>query len=293
MRPVEEIRYDHIHGDASLLVASRHLKKLLLRLIAKLALPESEAVFRHHRDLARDIRVCLLNLCRSISRRDPVVELFGGLRHPLGNIFAECNLPDRRVVPQHAIAFARHKERNTRLGIPLGKFHDASLQVKERLLILAHSEQLLAVIRLEPVDQFVAVRAGSWLKSSWYDLKGACKFTAALIHGTCAVILLQKDFPLLVQKLQNAAIHDPAGQPSIDDLRRIVLYRYGGNPLFLPCRKKNAVIIRKKFASLGGSHPETVISPGFDQQQFFITAPEKPAVFFVDHVFLLSFFQSE
>ena len=47
-RPVEEINDEHVQRHAALPVASRHLEHLLLSPVARLALPEPEAVFRHH-----------------------------------------------------------------------------------------------------------------------------------------------------------------------------------------------------------------------------------------------------
>ena len=103
MRPVEIVRNDHIERNVLFFVAAGNLHDLVLRLVTELALPEAHAVFGHHRNGSGDFCVGFFNFRRTVARDDPVVHLFCGLCDPLGQVLTEGRMPDRRVVPEHAV----------------------------------------------------------------------------------------------------------------------------------------------------------------------------------------------
>ena len=171
VRPVEIIGNDHIDRQTSSLVFPRHFQYLFLCLITQLTLPEPHTILRHHRYLARSVRIGFLYLGRRIARRDPVVHLFCRFRHPFRHILTKCGMSDGRIVPQHAISPVREDERHAGLGIPVGQFDHAALQIQKRLLILSHTVQLLTVIRLKTNGQPIMIRALSGVKCARHDLQ--------------------------------------------------------------------------------------------------------------------------
>ena len=114
-RPVEEVDDDDGDRQAAALVLARHLQKLLLRLVAQLALPEAHRPVRHHRDGAGHGRVRFLDLRRGVARGDPVVDDLCGNRAPRRHVRAEGDRADARVVPQEAVAERGEHERDARL----------------------------------------------------------------------------------------------------------------------------------------------------------------------------------
>ncbi len=113
--PMVVIDHQHIYRNLTLLVFPGNLQHLLLIVIAQLALPEAQTVLRHHRRPARHGRIGLLDLCRRVSRRDPVIQLPGIFRDPFRSVAAEMHLAYGRIMPQKAIPQAGNIERNTGL----------------------------------------------------------------------------------------------------------------------------------------------------------------------------------
>ena len=106
MRPVEVIHDNDINRKIPALIFPRSLQNLLLRLVAKLALPESEPILRHHGNLSRYIRIMMLNFCRCVRRSDPVIQLLCGFRIPFRQILSKRHSPDGWIIPEHPIAAA-------------------------------------------------------------------------------------------------------------------------------------------------------------------------------------------
>ena len=142
---MEKVCYNDINLQSTAMIFPCHLKQLLLRLIAQLALPEAKSVLRHHRHLSGRICIGLLDLCRGISRCDPVVHLLRGFGNPLGHIFAKGHAADRRIVPQKSITVAGKCKRDTCLRIAMCQLQCTALDIQIRLLILAHSVELLTL----------------------------------------------------------------------------------------------------------------------------------------------------
>ena len=66
----------------------------------------------------------------AVAGREVVVELAAAARHPAGHVVAELDPPQRRVVPQQAVAFAGHHERHHVLAVALVQVDHAALQVE-------------------------------------------------------------------------------------------------------------------------------------------------------------------
>ncbi len=97
--PVEEINDDQIDRKISAFVLPCHFKQFLLCLIAEFALPEAEPILRHHRHRPRHLCISLLDLCRCISRHDPVIQHLCGIRLKTHNIPAKDRSAHTRIIP--------------------------------------------------------------------------------------------------------------------------------------------------------------------------------------------------
>ena len=154
--PVIVVDHENIQRNAAFFVLARHVQNLLLIVVAQLALPEAQAVLRHHRNFTNGICEVLLDLRRSIACGYPVVELFCGARQPFGRVRSEMYFADRCIVPQEAVAKARYIKRNARLRIAVRQFQVASLQVHPLLLILSHTINLLIRVGIEGYFQMIS-----------------------------------------------------------------------------------------------------------------------------------------
>ncbi|CAH0321334.1 hypothetical protein SRABI106_04379 [Rahnella aquatilis] len=106
IRPVEEVDDNHRNRQIAPPVFTRHLQHFLLRTVAQFALPETGRVFRHLRRSAGRAAILMQDVSGLVSGGDPVIHLLRDLRFPAGNVFAECRLANRRIVPQHAVTQA-------------------------------------------------------------------------------------------------------------------------------------------------------------------------------------------
>ena len=109
-RPMEEIHHNDGDREISFFILPGNFQELFLCLVTQLALPEAHRVIRHHRNRPRNRSIRLLNLGRSVSCRDPVIQLLRRFRFPRRDIPAEIHAPDRRIVPQKTVSQRRdHK----------------------------------------------------------------------------------------------------------------------------------------------------------------------------------------
>ena len=214
-RPVEEIHDDDRDGQSALLILPCDLQKLFLRLVAQLALPEAHRVVRHHRHGAGDGRVCLLDHGGRIPRGDPVVHLLRRLRLPCRDVLPEVYAPHRRVIPQEAVAKGRNHERDTRLGIAVRQLQVHSLQVQVRLLVLAHTVDLLGRIRDKTDLQRIFIAAGKRPELPRVNPQGTRRRSVHVIF--IPEILLQQKFPLLVAVFNLTDIVDNGSDLSVGD----------------------------------------------------------------------------
>ena len=282
MRPVEEVCHDHIERNASLLIFACDLQQLLLGLITKLALPETKAILRHHGDCPRGTGVGFFDLGRCIPGGDPVIQLLGGVSLPLGHILSEGDLADRRIIPQHTVSSARKHERNARLRISLCQFQDTSLHIQERLLILAHAVKSLVIVRLDTIDQLIAIAACLRPERPGIDLQRAGKLFAALIHIARAVVFLKQHLTVSVGEQKNAARRNVAGDVPVGDHGGLSFYN--NIRLCLLGSLERTVLIVEEFAPLGRADPEAVLSPRLYPQKFLVVSAKERIIFDRKHV---------
>ena len=171
---MEVVTYDEVDGQVPLLVLASDLEQFFLGLISQLTLPESQSIFWHDGYTAGDTRVGADDVSRGISRDDPVVECVCGVCLEGCGEGAEDSSAYGRIVPQEAVTEARKSKGHSGLRISLRKFKICTLQIEERLLVLAHAVYaLLWVLRLEPHSEVVVGRAETWLPLTSLDAQGA------------------------------------------------------------------------------------------------------------------------
>ena len=182
--PVEEIDDDLIDLDTFLLVLSCHGEHFLLGAVTELTLPQAHPVLREHRCASGNGRIIFHDLLRSVRNGQPVVHLFRGTGGPLGIILSEGGLADGRVVPEYTITKARYGKGNGNLGVSLGQLQHTALEIHVGLLILSHSEDLLAIVALEFYIQLILAAADDTLPLTVYNLQAAALFTEGSIVKT-------------------------------------------------------------------------------------------------------------
>ena len=146
---MEEIDDYHVKRDTLILVCAGHLEHFLRCPVAQLRLPQTQIPVRKLGRAACNIRVVFYDIRGRIANSDPVIDLLRGLRDPFGPVHTECRASDSRIVPEKTVAETRHGERHAYLGVSLRELKDTALHICAGLLVLAHSEDLLTVVRLE------------------------------------------------------------------------------------------------------------------------------------------------
>ena len=149
MAPVPEIDHQHRHRQAAALEFPRRGKELLLGPIAQFALPEAGCPLREQRSAAGHPGVVAHDVGVAVAGGDVVVELAAAARYPAGHVVAEFDPPQRRVVPQQAVAFARYHERHDVLAVALVQVDDAPFQVDPAGGVEPHAVQPLPGPRRE------------------------------------------------------------------------------------------------------------------------------------------------
>ena len=138
-RPMEKVDHNQVKPDAFLLITSRNFQHLALCAIAQFAQPETHTVFRKFRCTACDSRIILHDFLWRIGRCDPIVHQPGTAGDPFRIVFAECDFPYGRIIPEETVTERGDGEGNTDLTVPLRKLQYVPLEIQIRLLILAHA----------------------------------------------------------------------------------------------------------------------------------------------------------
>ena len=272
--PVEEVRDDHVQRQAAALVLAGHLEQLLLVPVAQLALPETEAVLRHHRGVAGRVRVRRRDLGGGVARGHPVVELFRGLGEPLGAVHGEGGAPDRGVVPEESIPRAGHHERDAGLGVAVGELERAALDVEDVLLVLAHPVELFGGVGLE--------RRGDPEVAAEVRLQ----VPRLEVQRATGVELLEQERAVAVVEAQRAPVHAETdevrversggqhdGEPTVGQPRDVALDidRHRAGRL----RQQGEVGVQH-VGHHGGPHAHTVRAPRLDDHRLAVAAPQEP-----------------
>ena len=146
--PVEVIDDDHRQRDAQLPVFPGHLQHLLLPLVAQLALPEAQGVFRDHRGVARQVRQLFAGL-PGAAGNDHVVHRFGAVAAPAGPVEAQLHRAGGGHVPKKPVAQGGIDVRDRRLGVDVAQVHRAALLAEDVDPLVAQAVELLVFVRLE------------------------------------------------------------------------------------------------------------------------------------------------
>ena len=145
LAPVVEVHDDGREREPPLPVLARHGQELLLRLVAKLALPETGRPVRERRGMPGHLRVPRQDLGGRAVDHHPVVDLLRRLGHPACLVPAQVDPADAGVVPQEAVPLAREEERYGGLRVPMQEVQDAALLVQVAVLPLPQAVDPLAV----------------------------------------------------------------------------------------------------------------------------------------------------
>ena len=213
LSPVEEVGRDHGQRQTSTRVFPRDGKQFLLRLVPQLRLPEPRRPLRHQWDRAGRQRIRLDDVRGSVARGDPVVELPGDVHVPFGDVLRERHPTDRRVVPEEAIAEARNGEGDARLRVALGELERAALEIEELVLVLAHAEDLLALVRLEP-DGHLVFTAEQGAELATADLERATRWVGRV---STTNVLAQERGPMPVDEVDPPVVRDDRLDPAVAD----------------------------------------------------------------------------
>jgi len=140
---MEKVDNYHRNRKPPFFIFPGDIEKLILGPVAQLALPKTHAIFRHHGNGSCRLSIGFFNFSRAVPRGNPVIQLFGRLGFPNGNVFSKGDLPYGGIVPEKTITQIRKHKRDRGLGIPLRQFQRTAFKVKPRLLVLAHSVNFL------------------------------------------------------------------------------------------------------------------------------------------------------
>ena len=298
-RPMEKINHNHVHRQAAFFVLAHHAKHLVLRLIAQLALPKSHQIPAHHGYTAGDGSVVFQYLRRSVRRSDPVVDLAGALRRPLGDVFTQRHIAHSGVIPQEAISSGRQHERNRRLRIALRQLQCAALQVQEILLILSQAVEALTLIGFKghlraPVLAAEHRREQSRLAAERHAEFGKVAAVAHIFsHQLFALAIEESNIAVPVDLRRNAAVDDAHRVWlllrlfvelifSLSQARRVLgkVRRRGLVNLRLRLRHRVRIfqcpILAVKAAVARYAHAQAVLAPRLDEYFFGILLPIQP-----------------
>ena len=146
LRPVKEICNDHIHRNSKFMVFFSYCQKFLLCTVAKFALPESQAILRHHRRFSCQAHIIFFNFRRRVSGDHKIINLFRRFRFPFRTVHCKGYTSNRRIIPQKSIAKTGNIKRYADLRISLRKFQHTPFHIHLMLLILSHSKYFFLVI---------------------------------------------------------------------------------------------------------------------------------------------------
>ena len=231
-RPVEEVDDNHIDRKALFLVFPCNRQNLLLRAVAKLALPQSHEIFRKHGRTSGYRRIFFQDFLRRISCRNPVIHLPGCRCLPLCIVLSKGDTTNCRIIPEEPIAHGRNFKRYCNLRVSLLQTQNTALQIQIGLLILAHSVNLLLINALKANIQR-EISAWDSLPLTAPDFKAA----ALLPEGAVieAEIFAKELLPILI-KGNDAGKIDRGRDPSVGDPRKLLLIdRAITDPVILLC----------------------------------------------------------
>ena len=260
--PMKEVNDDDIQRQAPAPVLTGDVQQLFLVPVPQLALPEAHGPIRHHGRFACDIGIVALHFVWICAGGDPVVQLPGGCRRPVGHVAAEHHAAHRRVVPQEAVTEGRHHEGHAGLAVAVGQLQLTALDVQEGLLVLAHAVQLLVRVGFEPRGDAVVIGAHVALELAGIDVERGAIFRV----GVLAIAQkFTKQKLLSAPKTQSSAAFHLCTDRAVFDGGAVVLNGdVCGSPL--GGGQQGPVLFNPHGAADRGAHAQTVGTPGFDPE---------------------------
>ena len=280
--PVEEIDDDEIERDLAALELARHIEQLLLVPVAQLALPEAHAPLGHRRRMPGRVGVLGLDLRIGAARGDPIVDLIGGLRRPLGTVAAERGAPDRRIVPQEPVALGGDDKRHGCLRVAVGQLEGAALEVQHILLVLAHAVQPFLGIGAETRGDGEALAGDRGVVPRFEQQRPALRMLAEQQFA-----LGVPEAQITAEGLIPGAQQRGMGRFRLDD--DLAVGQRGGTPVLAdrdgnlavrrsPARQQRP-IDRLEGAVAGGAHAHAVRAPRLDAQRLAVAGPDQRITF--------------
>ena len=101
--PMEKVDDNHVDGQPPTLIFPCYRQDFLLGTVPQFALPESQPIFRHHRNFTGNIGILFFHHRRRIPSRNPVIDPAGGGGGPFCHVQPECDPSNSRVIPQKTI----------------------------------------------------------------------------------------------------------------------------------------------------------------------------------------------
>jgi hypothetical protein len=158
-RPVEEVADDDGQRQPAPGVLAGDGEEFLLGAVAELRLPEPGGPLRQQRRMAGRVGVGGQDVGRRVTRRDPVVDLAGGVGDPARGVATQLHPACRRVVPQQPVAARGVQERDAGHRVPLHQVDHQAFLVQPAVLMLAQAVDPLTVVPLELLLQTVGAVA--------------------------------------------------------------------------------------------------------------------------------------
>ena len=266
---MEKVADNDVNREIAALVFARHFQELFLVPVAQLALPETEAVLRHHGREAGGAGIVQADIRRLIPGGHPVVQLLGGIRMPDRAVIAEGNGADRRIVPEESVTAAGDVHGNAGLRIAVSELKVAALPVQAFFLVLAHAVDVLAVFALKGRRQRI-VTAEVGLKLP--RVEDECVFTVCFFQKDLIVLVDERDVRLL---LPSADFHLRGDLSAAH--KGVGFIRDGGFHILAGDRIQQGKAVVPHIAHQDGAHAQAVRAPGLNDQCFSAVAPDQLA----------------
>ncbi|MNS52810.1 hypothetical protein D3C72_855370 [compost metagenome] len=180
---MEEINHHHSERQVATAIFARHFQYLLLGAVAQFALPQAADKGRGRRRSAGGGDILAGDLRDAVACGDPVVHLPRDAGAPFGLVFGKADFPNRRIIPQHAVAQIRLHKRHAGLRVALGQFEGTAFQIQPGLLILTHTVNPLLRARFKAHGELI-LAARQRFEFATVEFQGADIFILALFAGS-------------------------------------------------------------------------------------------------------------
>ena len=198
----------------------------------------------------------------NVSRRTgryPVVDLAGGFRHPAGKVAAEFDPPDRRIVPQEAIAAIAEREGDVDLGVLLDQRKHAAFLVEKPVLPLPKAVDTFVVVSFESGLHPIGVGGSRFVVTRCRPAEMRAGFPQQFLAGA---VVDKADVEFLLRLPVRVDHEDLGRNPAIDQARaRRLDLDARASPR---ARQQRRQLFIAKVSGRRRAHSDAVRSPGAD-----------------------------